>query len=153
MASMDLSVPDSMRDWVQTRIESGHYASVTEYVRDLIRRDQAQTEVYQALVAALLEGEAKRCRHAPCPGDHRGAEGGNFAARRMNLHVLSEVADADIDGIARYSITQRGFALAERYMVEHHKTFQTYAELYIVGGNSKNGGFLGKLHHKHTTAD
>ena len=71
----------------------------------------------------------------------------------MNRPVLSEVADADIDGIARYSITQRGFALAERYMVEHHKTFQTYAELYIVGGNSKNGGFLGKLHHKHTTAD
>jgi antitoxin ParD1/3/4 len=57
MASMNVSVPDPMRDWVQTRIESGQYASVSDYVRDLIRRDQAQTDERQALVAALLEGE------------------------------------------------------------------------------------------------
>jgi antitoxin ParD1/3/4 len=29
-----------MRDWVQSRIESGEYASVSDYIRDLIRRDQ-----------------------------------------------------------------------------------------------------------------
>ena len=40
MTSMNISVPDSMRDWVQSRIESGEYASVSDYVRDLIRRDQ-----------------------------------------------------------------------------------------------------------------
>jgi antitoxin ParD1/3/4 len=37
---MNVSVPESMRDWVQSRIESGEYASVSDYVRDLIRRDQ-----------------------------------------------------------------------------------------------------------------
>jgi antitoxin ParD1/3/4 len=40
MASMNISVPDSMREWVQGRVESGEYASVSDYVRDLIRRDQ-----------------------------------------------------------------------------------------------------------------
>jgi antitoxin ParD1/3/4 len=40
VASMNISVPDSMREWVQSRIESGEYASVSDYVRDLIRRDQ-----------------------------------------------------------------------------------------------------------------
>ncbi len=40
MASMNISVPDSMREWVQSRIASGEYASVSDYVRDLIRRDQ-----------------------------------------------------------------------------------------------------------------
>jgi len=40
MASMNISVPDAMREWVQNRIESGDYASVSDYVRDLIRRDQ-----------------------------------------------------------------------------------------------------------------
>jgi antitoxin ParD1/3/4 len=40
VASMNVSVPASMRDWVQSRIESGEYASVSDYVRDLIRRDQ-----------------------------------------------------------------------------------------------------------------
>jgi antitoxin ParD1/3/4 len=40
MVSMNISVPDSMREWVQRRIESGEYASVSDYVRDLIHRDQ-----------------------------------------------------------------------------------------------------------------
>ena len=37
---MNVSVPESMRDCVQSRIESGEYARVSDYVRDLIRRDQ-----------------------------------------------------------------------------------------------------------------
>ena len=41
MASMNVSLPDLMRDWVQSRIETGRYASVSDYVRDLIRRDQS----------------------------------------------------------------------------------------------------------------
>lgn len=57
MASMNISVPDPMRDWVQKRIDSGKYASVSDYVRDLIRRDQAQADAREALVAALIEGE------------------------------------------------------------------------------------------------
>jgi antitoxin ParD1/3/4 len=44
MASMNISLPDPMRDYVQNRIDSGHYASVSDYVRDLIRRDQGGIE-------------------------------------------------------------------------------------------------------------
>ena len=40
MASMNISLPDPMRDYVQNRIDSGQYASVSDYMRDLIRRDQ-----------------------------------------------------------------------------------------------------------------
>jgi antitoxin ParD1/3/4 len=40
MATMNISVPDLMRDFVQRRIDSGRYASVSDYVRDLIRKDQ-----------------------------------------------------------------------------------------------------------------
>ncbi|EXS68001.1 addiction module antitoxin [Sphingobium sp. Ant17] len=40
MATMNISLPDPMRDYVQNRIDSGQYASVSDYVRDLIRRDQ-----------------------------------------------------------------------------------------------------------------
>jgi antitoxin ParD1/3/4 len=50
-ASMNVSVPDPMRDWVQRRIDSGQYASVSDYVRDPIRRDQTQAEERQALSA------------------------------------------------------------------------------------------------------
>lgn len=41
MASMNISLPDTMRDYVQDRIDSGQYGSVSDYVRDLIRRDQS----------------------------------------------------------------------------------------------------------------
>lgn len=41
MATMNVSLPDPMRDYVQDRIDSGQYASVSDYVRDLIRRDQS----------------------------------------------------------------------------------------------------------------
>jgi antitoxin ParD1/3/4 len=46
-----------MRDWVQQRIDTGQYASVSDYVRDLIRRDQASADERRALIAALIEGE------------------------------------------------------------------------------------------------
>ena len=41
---MNISLPDPMRDYVLTRIESGQYGSVSDYVRDLIRRDQGAME-------------------------------------------------------------------------------------------------------------
>lgn len=44
MASMNISLPDPMRDYVQNRIDSGQYASISDYVRDLIRRDQGGIE-------------------------------------------------------------------------------------------------------------
>jgi len=44
MASMNVSLPDPMRDFVQRRLDSGQYASVSDYVRDLIRRDQSTIE-------------------------------------------------------------------------------------------------------------
>lgn len=43
MATMNVSLPDPMRDYIQNRIDSGQYASVSDYVRDLIRRDQNAT--------------------------------------------------------------------------------------------------------------
>ncbi len=68
MASMNVSVPDPMRDWVQSRIDSGRYASVSDYVRDLIRKDQnatADAEQHLATLDAaikrsLADGEAGR---------------------------------------------------------------------------------------------
>jgi antitoxin ParD1/3/4 len=44
MASMNISLPDPMREHVQNRIDSGQYASASDYVRELIRRDQDRIE-------------------------------------------------------------------------------------------------------------
>lgn len=41
MATLNISLPEPMRDYVEARIEAGRYASASDYVRDLIDRDQA----------------------------------------------------------------------------------------------------------------
>eukprot|EP01035_Chromulina_nebulosa_P015673 gene15673-biopygen13353 len=57
MATMNVSVPDKMREWVDSRVETGKYAGVSDYVRDLIRRDQAYAEAEAAFIAAIIEGD------------------------------------------------------------------------------------------------
>jgi antitoxin ParD1/3/4 len=57
MATMNVSLPDPMRDWIQQRIDDGHYASVSDYVRDLIRRDQSEFGEREALISALTAAE------------------------------------------------------------------------------------------------
>ena len=40
MATMNISLPDAMKAWVDECSRSGRYSNVSDYVRDLIRRDQ-----------------------------------------------------------------------------------------------------------------
>ncbi|MCU0830594.1 MAG: type II toxin-antitoxin system ParD family antitoxin [Rhizobiaceae bacterium] len=44
MATMNVSLPDQMKEWVEAQAESGRYANASDYVRDLIRRDQVKAE-------------------------------------------------------------------------------------------------------------
>ena len=54
MATLNVSLPDAMRAWIEVQIESGTYANASDYVRDLIRHDQRERE---ALSLALIEAE------------------------------------------------------------------------------------------------
>ena len=56
MATMNISLPNPMKDWVEAQIENGKYASSSDYVRDLIRRDQDNREKLAALQAAITQG-------------------------------------------------------------------------------------------------
>jgi antitoxin ParD1/3/4 len=64
MATMNVSVPDPMRDFVQARIDSGRYASVSDYVRDLIRKDQeallSRELSVEELRTSIADGRARR---------------------------------------------------------------------------------------------
>jgi antitoxin ParD1/3/4 len=44
-------------DWVKSRIASGDFTNDSEYIRDLIRQDQARSSGLEQLRAALLDGE------------------------------------------------------------------------------------------------
>ena len=53
MATMNISLPDAMREWVETQVKGGAYANASDYVRDLIRHDQ---QSQHALADAIQEG-------------------------------------------------------------------------------------------------
>tara|TARA_R110000868_G_scaffold190550_1_gene434369 strand:+ start:28829 stop:29086 length:258 start_codon:yes stop_codon:yes gene_type:complete len=40
MMRKTITIPDAMESWIKIRIKSGNYANDSEYMRDLIRRDQ-----------------------------------------------------------------------------------------------------------------
>lgn len=56
MDSMNISLPEGLREFVRKQVQSG-YGSASEYVRELIRSDQARKEQEQ-LERKLLEGLA-----------------------------------------------------------------------------------------------
>lgn len=54
MATLNISMPDPMREWIDAQIEAGEYANASDYIRDLIRHDQRERD---AIRLALIEGE------------------------------------------------------------------------------------------------
>lgn len=54
MATLNVSMPDAMRSWIDEQIQAGQYANASDYIRDLIRHDQRHRD---ALELALIEGE------------------------------------------------------------------------------------------------
>lgn len=62
MGTMNISLPDPMKTWVEDQAKSGRYANSSDYVRDLIRRDrlrqEAIAEIQGAIDAGLASGPA-----------------------------------------------------------------------------------------------
>lgn len=59
MPSMNISLSDPMREWVEAQTRSGRYDTASEYMRDLIRHDQDRAmkiEAMQGLVTDALKG-------------------------------------------------------------------------------------------------
>ncbi len=56
MATMNISVPEPMKNWVKAQIDAGSYASSSDYVRDLIRKDQQDKKKLAALQSAITQG-------------------------------------------------------------------------------------------------
>jgi antitoxin ParD1/3/4 len=57
MTSMNVSLPEQLKTFVEERVEDGGYQTASEYVRDLIRQDQEKRRATEdRLEAMLLEG-------------------------------------------------------------------------------------------------
>ncbi len=52
-----ITVTDQQDSWIKAQIAAGAFTNDSEYIRDLIRRDQADKAELAAIRAALIEGE------------------------------------------------------------------------------------------------
>ena len=57
MATMNVSLPNEMKTWVEFQAQnSGRYTNTSDYVRDLIRKDQDTNVKIQKMQAMVTEG-------------------------------------------------------------------------------------------------
>lgn len=77
MTTMNISLPDALKAFVDEQVARRRYGSTSEYVRDLIRRDLERTGLRDLLLAgassepsadvdeSFLDELRTRARHAP----------------------------------------------------------------------------------------
>lgn len=58
MATMNISLPHPMKQWVEGQAQTGRYSNASDYVRDLIRRDQERAMKIAHMQALVDEGRA-----------------------------------------------------------------------------------------------
>ena len=58
MATMNVTLPDPMKDWVEDRTKDGRFANSSDYVRHLIRRDQEREAAIAEMQAEIDKGLA-----------------------------------------------------------------------------------------------
>lgn len=72
-----ITVTEQQDDWIKAQIAAGDFTNESEYIRDLIRRDQARSADSESIRAALIEGERS--------GEPKAFNAGRFK-RQMTAH-------------------------------------------------------------------
>lgn len=73
-----ITVTDKQDGWIKAQIDAGHYTNDSEYIRDLIRREQERSSKVEAIRAALVEGESS--------GEPRPFAPAEFKKRMLKTH-------------------------------------------------------------------
>ena len=58
MTRKTITITDQMNDWVKLQIDSGRFGNDSEYIRDLLRRDQMRREAEWKLGEIIDAAEA-----------------------------------------------------------------------------------------------
>jgi len=73
-----ITVTDKQDGWIKAQIEAGHYTNDSEYIRDLIRREQERSAEVEAIRSALIAGESS--------GEPRAFDAESFKQRMLAKH-------------------------------------------------------------------
>lgn len=52
-----ITLTSQQDEWIKAQVDAGRYTNDSEYIRDLIRREQEHASEIEAIRTALLEGE------------------------------------------------------------------------------------------------
>ena len=69
--TMSFALPESMREYIDTRVSAGNYGNTSEYIRDLVRRDQeeqAKKRLRDLVEEGLASGPGRRRTQADAKG-------------------------------------------------------------------------------------
>ena len=86
MAIVNISLPDQMKQYIESRVDEGGFQTTSEYFRDLVREDQKR-QAEARLESLLLQGmESPATEWTPEDADHvRKAVRERLAAKRQTL--------------------------------------------------------------------
>ncbi len=87
MATMNISLPEQMKAFAEAQTRDGRYSNVSDYMRDLIRRDQDRRQAIAEIQALVDEGLAS--------GPSRPFDPKAFFARK-EAEYLRKNAEADL---------------------------------------------------------
>ena len=82
MATMNVSLPDRMKSWVEERVAAGRYQTASDLVRDLIRREQDRETAIAELQALVTEGIESGVAEDFDPDEFLAEQRAKFRARR-----------------------------------------------------------------------
>ncbi|MDN4476779.1 type II toxin-antitoxin system ParD family antitoxin [Demequina sp. SYSU T00192] len=57
MATMNVSLPDALKDFVESQVAEGGYGTSSEFVRELIRREQERLRLRALVLDGMTSGE------------------------------------------------------------------------------------------------
>ncbi|PRA81415.1 ribbon-helix-helix protein, CopG family [Microbacterium sp. MYb66] len=80
MATMNISLPDALKDFVETQVAERGYSNSSEFMRELIRHEQAREQLRSLVVDGMTSGP--------------GSEVGQAYFDRLRDRVHADAADA-----------------------------------------------------------
>jgi antitoxin ParD1/3/4 len=58
MATMNISLPDKLKEWIEKQVATGEFSNSSDFVRDVVRKAKERQEVISEIQELLDEGEA-----------------------------------------------------------------------------------------------
>lgn len=89
MATMSVSLPDPVKDWVEAQVRTGRYGNASDCVRDLIRRDQERADKIARMQLLLRSISGVPDRAAGSDGE---------AGRRQSLNPPTRLPGQALSG-------------------------------------------------------